>query len=278
MTKITRSSTCGSLKLPHRLACMFCKPSLLKYEVNGKIPRRIKRCIRPFDDKWKDHRLHDKVDLYHSIIDYVTNIEDSTDTNTDDTNDSDDCSNISEELLPKEVTPQKDTTGPIPNYIPDLSNDTSTVHTQYGSSEGTEFSVDVPTSFRLIHISQLNRLKSKAEKYDQIIHQLSRSFYTGIKQADTLLGFAASLIPQCGFSGLATVIPLLISSVLMNTGIHIAPEKIVESLPSPQYLQSCVTKYAVETALLVRTSIEANPNVRRRKEDISSKVKEKQSN
>ena len=38
-------------------------------------------------------------------------------------------SNIGKELLPREVTPQKDTTGPIPSYINDIPNDSNKVHT-----------------------------------------------------------------------------------------------------------------------------------------------------
>ena len=44
--------------------------------------------IRPFDDKWKEHRLHNKVDLYHSVIEFISNNEYNTDTY--DANDSDD--------------------------------------------------------------------------------------------------------------------------------------------------------------------------------------------
>ena len=93
MKKITRGSTCGTLKLPYKLACMFCKPSIFKYEVNGEKPRRIAKCIRPFDDKWKDHRLHDKVDIYDSIMEFISNYKCNKDTDAED--DSNDMSSVS---------------------------------------------------------------------------------------------------------------------------------------------------------------------------------------
>ena len=45
--------------------------------------------MRPFDEKWKDHRLHDKVDSYHSTIEFLyKSVEDNT--NDNDLSDSDD--------------------------------------------------------------------------------------------------------------------------------------------------------------------------------------------
>ena len=63
--------------------------------------------MRPFDEKWKDHRLHDKVDSYHSTIEFLyKSVEDNT--NDNDLSDSDDdFSTLSEDLLPRYATPQK---------------------------------------------------------------------------------------------------------------------------------------------------------------------------
>ena len=88
-----------------------------------------------------------------------------------------------------------------------------------------------------------------------------QSNYKANKQADTLLGFAASCVPQCGYAGLSTVYPLLLTSALMNAGIQIDAEKIVSSLPSADYIKTAVTEYAVDTTLLMKDSIDANPNV-----------------
>ena len=79
MKTITRRSTCGTLRLPYKLACIFCKPSILKAETSGKTPRRIAKCMRPFDEKWKDHRLHDKVDSYHSTIEFLKDVSTNLD-------------------------------------------------------------------------------------------------------------------------------------------------------------------------------------------------------
>ena len=78
MKKITRRSTCGILRLPYNLAYIFCKPSILKAEISGKTPRLITKCMLPFDEKWKDHRLHDKVESYHSTMAFLNNsVEDN---------------------------------------------------------------------------------------------------------------------------------------------------------------------------------------------------------
>lgn len=76
-----------------------------------------------------------------------------------------------------------------------------------------------------------------------------------------MLGFAASIVPQCGHSGLSTVTPFIVASVLYNAGIPFDTHHLISSLPSPQKLQSLVTGHAVDTALLTLASINANPNV-----------------
>ena len=218
--------------------------------------------MRPFDEKWKDHRLHDKVESYHSTIAFLNNsVED--DTNDNDLSDSDDdlsddMSNISQELLPREVSPSAPCVSPVGPFPPSAAGK---FHMQFGSVDKEPFSLEVPTSYHLVPKNHLNRIKHKAEKYDNLITTLSRPTYNGTPQADTMLGFASSLVPQCGYAGISTILPILMSTILMNCGIQIDAEKIIASLPSPQYLQTSVTNYAVETAILVRSSIEKNPNV-----------------
>ena len=76
-----------------------------------------------------------------------------------------------------------------------------------------------------------------------------------------MLAFAATLIPQCGFAGLATALPFLIMSTLYNARIVLDWRKILGSLPSPMKVQSVVTEQAVDTMLLAKASAESNPNI-----------------
>jgi len=112
-----------------------------------------------------------------------------------------------------------------------------------------------------MHFTRLSRLRNKAGKYDHLIKNPSRRVYNGTPQADMMLGFATSLVPQCSYAGLATILPISISSVLINSEISIDAKNIIALLPSPQYLQSTVTNYATNTLFLVRNNIDLNPNI-----------------
>ena len=135
------------------------------------------------------------------------------------------------------------------------------LHVQSGSSNKIRFGVQIPTTHQLIHTSQLNQLKAKAQMYNNLIATLTSSKYEGNTKSDKMLGFAASVVPQCGYSGLSTVTPFIIASVLYNAGIPFDTNHLISSLPSPQKLQSLVTGHAVDTALLTLASINSNPNV-----------------
>lgn len=50
-------------------------------------------------------------------------------------------------------------------------------------------------------------------------------------------------------------------SALTNSGIQIDVENIVTSLPSADSIKDAVTEYAVDTTLLMKDSIDANPIV-----------------
>ena len=87
------------------------------------------------------------------------------------------------------------------------------------------------------------------------------SKYQGKKEADKMSGYAASIVPQCGYSGLVTIIPFVVANLLTNAGIPFDSQNLISSLPSPQNIQSLVTEHAVDTALLMLRSINTNPNV-----------------
>ena len=54
-----------------------------------------------------------------------------------------------------------------------------------------------------------------------MMKQLSSKEYLGTPLGDSMIGFASSLVPQCGHSGISTVMPLAIGSILATTGIDI---------------------------------------------------------
>ena len=68
---ITRNSTCGSLRIPSHLACDKCKDSIERSEINGSEPRLIKRCLKPWDDKWSSHRENGKVQHYENVCKHL---------------------------------------------------------------------------------------------------------------------------------------------------------------------------------------------------------------
>ena len=132
---------------------------------------------------------------------------------------------------------------------------------QRGSSNKNDFEIQVPLTHKLIHVSRLQQISAKAKKYDALVSSLSRSKYEGKKEADKMLGYAASIVPQCGYSGLATIIPFVVANLLTNADIPFHSQNLISSLPSPQKIQSLVTEHAVDTALLTLRSINSNPNV-----------------
>ena len=56
------------------------------------------------------------------------------------------------------------------------------------------------------------------------------------------MGMSASLVPQSGYSGLATIIPFVVGSVLANADIPVDIDKLVNSLPGRDTIQKLVTK------------------------------------
>ena len=76
-----------------------------------------------------------------------------------------------------------------------------------------------------------------------------------------MLGYTASMVTQCGYSGSATVIPFIVANLLSNAGIQFDLDQLIASLSSPQEIQSLVTEYEVDTSILTLESINQNPHV-----------------
>ena len=78
----------------------------------------------------------------------------------------------------------------------------------------------LPKSHIAIHKTQLSILKAKAELYDSLRSNIDRDLYKGTNVAGNMMGFAASYVPQAGYSGIATVVPFIIGAFLENCGIE----------------------------------------------------------
>ena len=129
------------------------------------------------------------------------------------------------------------------------------------SSDKKIFKVTIPATHYVFHKSHIALLKNKAAKYDALMNEISRSKYNGSKIGDSMLGMAASVIPQCGYSGLSTAIPFVVGSVFANAGININQEKLIDSQPNRNKIHDFVTENAISTVLLTEDSISKNPHV-----------------
>jgi len=149
--------------------------------------------------------------------------------------------------------------------IDTLEKSVSGVHdnmTQIEEIEQKEEEIATIDKFHtIIHKSNLKLLERKAEKYNSILRQLTGGAYQGTPLGDAMIGFASSLVPQCGYAGVATILPILIASVFANAGIEIDSKKLVNSQPSDKSIQRFVENNALNTFQLTKESIKANPNI-----------------
>ena len=72
--------------------------------------------------------------------------------------------------------------------------------------------------------------------------QLRSGSYKGSNLGNLLMGVSASLVPQSGYSGLATIIPFVVGSGLVNADMPVDIDKLVNSLPWRDTIQNLVTK------------------------------------
>jgi len=126
---------------------------------------------------------------------------------------------------------------------------------QEGSSNTIPFSVGVPKTHTVIYNGKLKRLESKAKKYDMLMKQLKNQRYIGSPLGDSMLGMAASVVPGCGYSGVATVLPFAVGAFFINAGLPIEINDVVDALPSRQKLEQMVTSNAIDSVLLAMDSM-----------------------
>ena len=93
------------------------------------------------------------------------------------------------------------------------------------------------------------------------MEQLGNDTYKGSDLGNLLIGVSASLVPQSGYAGLATIIPFIVGSVLADVNIPVDIDSLVNSLSGRDTIQKLVTKNAVDTIMLTRESITNNYHV-----------------
>eukprot|EP00957_Ditylum_brightwellii_P076455 5810624-Ditylum_brightwellii.AAC.1 len=62
-----------------------------------------------------------------------------------------------------------------------------------------------------------------------------------------MLGFGASIVPQCGYDGFSTALPFVIGAGFKNAGVDVDKEKLIESLPNGNTIQKLVADNAINT-------------------------------
>ena len=104
-------------------------------------------------------------------------------------------------------------------------------------------------------------LVAKARKLDALWKTLTRIRYKGSIMGDCLFGTAASMVPQAGMSGVATIAPIIVGAVLENAGIRINTKVLVHSLPGNDTIANMVVQNAADSIILTKESIQMNPMV-----------------
>ena len=77
------------------------------------------------------------------------------------------------------------------------------------------------------------------------MEQLGNDTYKGSDLGNLLMGVSASLVPQSGYAGLATIIPFIVGSVLVDANIPVDIDSLVNSLSGRDMIQKLVTKMQV---------------------------------
>ena len=310
--KLTRSSTCGSLRFPPNLCCVECEPSITRALQKGTQPKSIKKCHRPWLPKWGNHREIEKVMVFKKanaflgididegdiLIDTYLykesngNIVKELVTNTPPVNSAANESQVEilECTIPPIILPPSQEIHNESSITSDNNNNFLQSQSQSESESQTDsfqdknrrsvstgkdaflkeiicrsnkqdVTVTIPTTHELVHVSHLARLEAKAKNYDKLMRELSRKKYKGSKMGDAMLGLGASLIPQAGYAGYASVIPFVVGNIFQNAGVPIDTTKIVMSSPSKEKIRKCVTENAVDTILLIQASLKMNNHV-----------------
>ena len=355
--RISRNSSCQSLKLPLHLTCRKCFPKIERMALGGKSSSNFKTCLQLWSPKYANHReinlvaKHKEVCKYlghlvtecdeiveghypstrnkkhdspmdsTTIITQVTNTPESAAVSSITTNTTstisttstnqvpaqqrletlrieiknlqariddkiklysilkekieqdnppvNDPSDNSRSLVDRNSTPESQTAEqeePIINHQQESSSSAPSkkrrrlnlVECSVTAQKET-VRMSVPSTHSVVHKNYLSAIKSKAEKYDGLVRSLSRGRYGGSSLGDRLFATAASMLPQAGMSGVATVAPMIVCAVLANARINVESKKIISSLPGKDHIARMVVNNAVDAIILTNESITKNP-------------------
>ena len=129
------------------------------------------------------------------------------------------------------------------------------------SSQKQQFTVSIPITHELKYKPDVSMLKSKAVKYDNLMGSISRKRYGGTTLGNSMFGLAASMVPQAGMSGVATIAPMIVAGILANAGLDFKTDLLIESLPGRIAIGDFVVNNAADTIIMMRSSIKSNPRV-----------------
>ena len=78
-----------------------------------------------------------------------------------------------------------------------------------GSRQKESFIATIPNMHALLYKLKLSALEEKAKRYDVVMENLRCLLYEGSDLGILMLRFGASLVPQCGYIGLANIVPFI---------------------------------------------------------------------
>ena len=221
---------------------------------------QIKKIIRKLlKTLLKQARIDDKIKLYSILKEKIE--QDNPPVN--------DPSDNSRSLVDRNSTPESQTAEqeePIINHQQESSSSAPSkkrrrlnlVECSVTAQKET-VRMSVPSTHSVVHKNYLSAIKSKAEKYNGLVRSLSRGRYGGSSLGDRLFATAASMLPQAGMSGVATVAPMIVCAVLANARINVESKKIISSLPGKDHIARMVVNNAVDAIILTNESITKNP-------------------
>eukprot|EP00957_Ditylum_brightwellii_P014726 1110211-Ditylum_brightwellii.AAC.1 len=74
MSRITQSSTCGSLNLPLSLACKRCQTNIERAALRGTSSRKVAQYVQPWFVRFKEHSHSTKRARYDKSKDFIFSV------------------------------------------------------------------------------------------------------------------------------------------------------------------------------------------------------------
>ena len=104
---------------------------------------------------------------------------------------------------------------------------TKRTHTKSISVEKGSMTIAMPCTHDIVTKSRLSVLENKARLMNNLQKYMSRHHYLGTPLGNRLIGSPVAMVPQAGVSGVATITPLIVASLLTNAGIPFNNKNLV---------------------------------------------------